>query len=1066
MTQLIKEYIEETKLIAHQITSFNDLILNGLQQVIFRDSNIKLPNDYTIHFGEVYVDYPKRQLTSKNIKKIYPNDARNKQFTYDSNILVNIDIMDQNNIIQQSYNRVSIGKIPIMIGSCRCNLNNFNKIENYECPNDPGGYFIINGKERVLVSQLRPLYNKVYVFLVESNIYCAEIRTMNLSGKSLLIRAKNDNNNNIYLSLPYIKDHLKPGLIFKALGLKFHQLREILHFHDKFVCEIEEQFLQYETEDDAINEVAKSLVDKDRTVVISILQKEMFCHIGHNTPMKSGLHLGYILKKLVETIIGVRVCDDKDTLSNKRLDTANALLIFIFSSLYKQMIKNIINVPSLKKDPKNTPKTPDYLAIIKNNSNITYKLNMCFTSTTWDVQKGATFAKEGVSQIFCRQNYSASISHLRRIMLPVGKKGKILKMRQLSPSHYAFICPYETPEGHQVGTVMNLALTVNVTIEIPFSDVYEVIQLMDTFTNKGDNLVLLNGVIIGKIEDSFEFYKEFNIFRNNNLFDKNISIVRLKCEKEIHIYSDQGRMIRPLFNLKDNKLLYTEGDSWRTACQKNSIVFRDPSEIELSVIAPDIGCLKLNKCDYMEISSSAMMGTMAVVIPFSNNSQSPRLAYQSCMGKQAQGIPSLAFRYRWDTTLNVLNIPQKPLARSQFVNILKFDEMSHGCVPIVAILSYTGFNQEDGFILNKASIDRGLFSSTTYKTITEEAKKRGNSDFESICFPKAEYRKREYNYEHLNSEGVIKNNSILVKRGDVLIGKTITKMIKSDDKRETKTLDISIVVKQNEEGYIDDIYDTVSPEGSRIVKVRIRVPRIPEIGDKFASSCAQKGTCGMIISQEDMPFDKDGVSPDLIMNPHAIPSRMTINMLIEMAYNLIGVKRGDNLKEVFNATAFTKDNIAEELQSYLMEEREDSFSSIMYCGFTGTKMTSRVFMAPSFFQRLKHMVADKFHARRCGPLDTITHQPVAGRAKDGGLKCGEMEKDSMVVHGCSEFLNETLFIKSDKYHIPVCLGCGMIPNNLVSCPFCSSKIETKNMPYAAKLLFQQFMGMGIKIKIA
>lgn len=1070
--ELMREYFDKTKLIAHQIKSFNDFVNNGLQRVILRDPEVKTPNGATIKFGEVSVGHPYGQVANRVTKKVYPNDARKNQFTYDAHVLVNVIVINPEGE-QTIHNRVSIGKIPIMLGSCRCNLNAHNRIENYECPNDFGGYFIINGKEKVLVSQLRPLYNKVYVYpSSDKYIYGAEIRTMGAGGNTLLIRAKIDMKGDIFFSLPYIKDHLAPGLIFRALGLTPEDLDECLGFLPSDVLDtIKTKHSEFKSQDEAITEVAKSLPDKDENVVKSILQREMFCHLGHLTPKKSAIHLGFMMKKLIETMRGVRVCDNKDNLANKRLDTPNALLLFIFQSLYKQMLKNIAGSTILRKGERNVPKVHDYISIIKSSSNITYKMSTCFTSTTWEAQKGSTFSREGVSQMMCRQNFGAFLSHKRRMMLPVGKKGKIINMRQLAPSHFGFICPYETPEGQQVGTVMNLALSAEITIETPHIDVLEIIQRMKTFVpqiNK-KTLILLNEIVVGSTKNSLGFYNEFYTLRESDMIEKTVSISRLKQEDEIHIYSDQGRFIRPLFRIETgNKQKYQKGMKWDEAVNANAIVFRDPAEIEQSVIAPDERALKLNKCDYMEISPAAvMMGVMASSIPFSNNSQSPRLAYQSCMGKQAQGIPSLAFKHRWDTTLHVLETPQKPLTQSKIVNIIKFDEMSHGCVPIVAIMSFTGFNQEDGFILNKASIERGLFRSTTYKTIIEEAKKRGNSDFESICIPKAEYRKREYNYEYLGPDGVIQKpkngGSLFIKKGDVLIGKTLSKMTKVDDKRDIKTIDISAIAKQNEEGYLDEVYDTVTPDGVRVVKVRICIPRIPEIGDKFASSCAQKGTCGMIISQEDMPFDSDGICPDLIMNPHAIPSRMTINMLIEMGYNLVGVKLG----KTFDATAFVNKNISKELTELLNVINEESYAKTMYCGLTGEKLTAKIFMAPSFFQRLKHMVSDKFHARRCGPLDTVTHQPVAGRAKDGGLKCGEMERDSLIVHGCSEFLHETMFTKSDKYHVPICKTCGQIPANLTTCSKCKDdNIEIKNLPYAAKLLFQQFMGMGIKIKFS
>jgi DNA-directed RNA polymerase II subunit RPB2 len=487
-------------------------------------------------------------------------------------------------------------------------------------------------------------------------------------------------------------------------------------------------------------------------------------------------------------------------------------------------------------------------------------------------------------------------------------------------------------------------------------------------------------------------------------------------------------------------------------------------ELEQAVVAMSVEDLKKNRCDYLEICPAAtMMGIMASVIPLANHSQSPRNAYQASMGKQAIGFPSEAFQQRYDTTLHVLDTPQKPITRSEMVNCLHFDEMSHGANPVVAIMTFQGFNQEDSVILNKSSIDRGLFTTTTYKTIVEEEKKRGNSDFESICLPKFQYRNRNYDYTHLNDAGLVWKKNTWLARGTVIIGKTTNKMIKKEDgSRGLETSDTSITIKHGEEGYLDSVLDTANSDGIRIIKVRIRIPRIPEIGDKFASSTAQKGTCGMIYAQEDLPYDKNGIVPDLIINPHAIPSRMTINMLIEMCFNLVGCKLGHTM----DATTFQHNNIEQELETWMKKAGLDTYMSELYSGFTGEKYPHKIFMAPCFYQRLKHMVVDKIHSRVAGPLDTLTHQPVAGRSRDGGLRFGEMEKDCMLSHGSTRTLKSCLFDKSDAYTIPVCSHCGNVPRQRNYCSTCEAQdIVFRNMPYATKLLFQELQGMGISIKI-
>jgi DNA-directed RNA polymerase II subunit RPB2 len=988
---------------------------------------------------------------------MYPNEARKKKLSYEGVMYANLTITTKETNVTVHHPKVSIGELPVMIGSCVCNVTDHNKIEKEECPNDPGGYFIIKGNERVLVSQLRPAYNKVYVHSHPGDKYpyVADMRTFNLTGNSILVQAKIDTKDRLFFSLPYIKDNLPAGLVFKAMGVSEDEMLTYVRSATAKITEtLLDQYDEEDTIDAAVETITESLLDKDHAYVNSILFNELFYHIGFFTKKDASIHLGYILKKLIETRSGVRHEDDKDNLANKRLDTSNALITSLFQGLYKQFLKTVTNQITIKKNP-------DPLAIIRSVTNISHGMNMCFMTGNWSIQKTSSYMRVGVSQILSRQNYGATISHLRRLMLPIGIEGKNVKIRQLHFSHFSYIDPYETPEGATVGIVANLALTAEVSVDIPTVEIMEVVNELDHFITdqSGHVLVIVNGAIVGTTSNPNGLMSQFDEYRQSDLIDNQVSIVHYDREKEIHIHSDQGRLLRPLIRLFNNTKPHI--NDFESGIRENKIVFRDPIEIETATVAMNEDDLKLNKCDYLEISpAGTMMGVMSGVIPFSNHSQSPRIAYQSSMGKQAIGMPTLAFQYRYDTSLNVLDTPQKPITQSSIMNVLHYNEMSHGALPVIAIMTHGGFNQEDSIILNKASLERGLFAASTYKTITEEEKKRGNSDFETICAPKYEYRKRDYVYTHIDENGIVKKGTKVVK-GDVIIGKTTTHVVKKDNSRVFDTKDTSIVIKQDEEGIIDSILDTTTNEGVRIVRIRIKINRPVEIGDKFASCTAQKGTCGMIYSQEDMPFDsKTGMTPDLIMNPHAIPSRMTINMLMEICFNLVGCQIG-----IQDATAFEHHDIEKDLAVKLKQIGWDSYTTTMCSGTTGMTFPSKIFMGPAFYQRLKHLVADKMHARMCGPLDTLTHQPLAGRAKDGGLRFGEMERDAILSQGSSRFLKECLFDKSDKYAVFVCPKCGKIPHLKNYCHACDEEeIEMKNMPYATKLLFQELMGMGIKLR--
>lgn len=1070
--ELIGEYIESTKLVSHQIDTYNDFITRGIQTIINREHPVVTKN-HIITFGHVFVDKPKFVYQDRSIRPLYPNDARIKNITYDGICYINATILSVDSNTTKEHYRLPIGRIPVMLHSNVCNLTKYDGVEHEECSNDPGGYFIIRGKERVLVGQMRPVYNKVYVYATKVDdkfCYLAEIRSINRLGASILIQAKIDSRHRIWLSLPYIKTMLPAGIVFKALGIEYNDMISYCRIDNKNISDtLKSQYYSQSTSDEAIEFIAKGLIaEQDEKYVRNIMFNELFYHVGKINIEVIGRHLGFVLKQLAMVSLGIRAIDDKELLSNKRVDSSGNLIGTLFQSLFKQFVKTVCNQLDAKKNP-------DPINTITNINVITHGLSSCFMTGNWSTQKSAnTYTRIGVSQVLSVQSYGARISYLRRIMLPNGTKGKNPKARQLHSSQFHFICPYETPEGETVGLVTNLALTADITINIPMHEIEELIRTsFVTFSKSYDykNLILLNGKIIGSTKSAYEFKNEFNEYRKSDTLDSYISIVHLRHADEIHIFCDDGRFMRPLFLVsgKDNYVQYLEDKrnnsikSWKQYVDSGDIVFRDAIELEHSVIAMDELDLKRNLCDYLEICpAGTMMGLMASVIPFANHSQAPRNAYQASMGKQAMGIPCESFQYRYDTTLHVIDYPQKPITKNKMLNIVKFNEMSHGAMPIVAICTDCGFNQEDSVILNKASIDRGLFTAHTYKTIVKEEQKRGNSDFETICLPKYQYRRRDYNYTHLDDDGIVKRTyGLYLKQGDIIIGKTNNRIEKSEEGvRELKTTDASVPINHGEEGYLDSVVDTINNEGIRIIKVRIRIPRIPEIGDKFASSTAQKGTCGMIFSQEDMPFDKNGIVPDLIINPHAIPSRMTINMLNEMALNLVSCVTG---KEQ-DATTFDHPNIEKELDDHLKDLGWDTYSSTMYSGFTGKRFPSKIFMAPAFYQRLKHMVSDKIHARAAGPIENLTHQPVAGRSREGGLKFGEMDRDAHIGHGSSRLLKEHLYDLSDKYQIPICGDCGNIPHNRKHCHICDSdNVQMKIMPYATKLFNQYLMGMGIKL---
>lgn len=648
---------------------------------------------------------------------------------------------------------------------------------------------------------------------------------------------------------------------------------------------------------------------------------------------------------------------------------------------------------------------------------------------------------------------------------------------------------HNTPEGQSIGIVLNLSLLTRISERTSTVLIREIVENCDNLILIQDFIgpnreikVFLNGILIGFTKEPFDLVDELKNLRKIKLLPQDISISYDDLDEEIKIYSDDGRLIRPVFTLDETKnntqlkITQEDGTNWDDLVDKGLIIYLDNNEVNNAVIAFYPNELTKYHNDYCEIAPAMMLGVMASIIPFSSNSQSPRNCYQSSMGKQAMSIYALSHLVRTDTVAHVFTYPQKPLVSTRPADMMGFSDMPSGLNAIVAIACYTGKNQEDSVILNKSAIDRGLFWATTYKTHSEEEKKQGTHNFEKIGTPPLNKHRKDINYSLLDENGIVRKTlpqwtdsqgniqgggDVYVEAGDAIIGKIL---VNSDKNGKDELTDMSLVVKKGEEGYIDRIFTSITPNGYKLIKVVIRTLRVPEVGDKFASRAGQKGTTGEVYPQEDMPYTESGIIPDIIMNPHAIPSRMTINQLMETVLGKSCCMEG----EFGDATPFTSssDNIAEELCNRLERNGfERTGKEMLYNGFTGKQM-GMVFIGPVFYQRLKHLVSDKIHSRSTGPTATLTRQPLEGRSRAGGLRFGEMERDAAIAHGGIRFLKERLFEQSDKYTVGICDICGNFATEHNLCRSCNTdKISHVNMPYVSKLVIQELNAMSIKTKI-
>ena len=1085
---IIKSYFDTYGCSEIQKKSYETLIHSTLNRIVNEEPVIEIPqkNDqkYIVRFSDLTVDRPHILEENRNINYLIPTEARLRDLTYDAPISVNISeqLIDKNGKVIDglTHNKITIGRIPIMLQTSKCNL--FNKtpqelIKAGEDKYDNGGYFIIRGKERVLVSQERISYDVIHVFQQKKNSkydYISEIRSMSEeTGHSVLVQAKIYETGRLVYSLPYITQDIPVGIVFKSLGVDLSELQKLIP--EKYYKSIyqESYFISSEEEGlDYIGKFAMHVIPKEKRVAYAtqMLENELFPHLGIITSKRDrAMFLMLMLDKLIKTVEGEREPDDRDHVSNKRCETAGILIGDIFRSLYKRFVRSL--APHLQK------RREIIIAISRNNTQITQGFRHCFATGNWGMQKQSYF-RTGVSQVLSRLTYSATISHLRRLVIPIGKEGKNTDIRQVHNSQYGFVCPTETPEGHTSGIVKNFALLTRVSDRIPTSQVLEIIEeLKDTihlskitFEHFEYTKILVNGVWISSTQNIQSVMSQIKQKRRNKVLHLEISVSYNSQENEISIYSDEGRLLRPLFNIDNGKIVLTDEEyskhtgnnthNWDDLVEQNFIEYLDSYEIENKVVAMFEKDIE-REHSYCEIHPCTMLGVCGSMIPFPDHTQSPRNTYQASMVKQALGIYSISNNVRADTTVHMMQYPQKPRVYTQTSDFFHMNDLPYGINAIVAVMCYTGFNQEDSILINQSAIDRGLFRTTVYKTVVVEEKKVGNNCFDIISVPKKDIQKNHYNYQKLDERGIIQIGE-RVEEGDVLVGRVMSHIKKSGENVETDT---SVIARKGEDGVVDKVFISKSPSGYLLVKVKMRNLRIPEIGDKFASRHAQKGTCGMVFRQEDMPFSADGIVPDIIMNPHAIPSRMTINWLLEC----LGGKSGVIKDEVRYATPFTSHstNAVGNLRDKLRDcGFNQNGNEILYNGFTGEPLKVDIFMGPVYYQRLKHLVKDKIHARDHGNVQSLTRQPLEGRSRNGGLRFGEMERDCIISHGASAFLKERLFDMSDPYAMNLCTKCGEIASSDKTCRKCKhDRLQKTAVPYAFKLLMQELMAIGMKISI-
>jgi len=944
----------------------------------------------------------------------------------------------------------------------------------------------------------------------------------------IMYHPKNPQIHLLRATMPRIKTDIPLWILFRALGVVSD--KEIVDLilgpdndgsFDGMIDESIQEAADIQTQDQAFAWMSGHVNSwSSRTArqmkMEDIIHTELFPHIGLNASFyyAKACYLAHMTRKVLWVSSNRMQNDDRDAYPNKRVDLPGFLLANLFRSYFNtKMIKDIRS--SLAKEIHNGGwRASGNFEDILNVSNI----NKVIKSVIMEVGLKTSLAtgnfgsakiggpsKIGVSQVLNRLNYISGISHLRRISTPIEKTGKLIAPRKLHNTQFGFICPSETPEGHSVGVVKNMSSTAIVSIYSNPKTIREFIDAAGTLKRLEHTTieekhrctrVFLNGAWIGilPIDATMPMVDRLKAAKRMGRIHVQTGIIWKSSLRELWLTTEAGRMLRPLLVVEALKEIAkdTTGSMlkgihgirrweelllWESPNGQHIIEYIDPGETESAYIAmkaEDAIVEGAPNYTHAEIHPSTILGTLASNIPFPDHNQSPRNSYQCAMGKQAMGIFALNFRERFDALEHLLCYPQVPFVSPFMSKFYGAQTMSSGQNIIVAIMTYTGYNQEDSVMINRGALDRGLFRSIFYRTYKDEERKNQSSgEEERFQRPDTTTTKqmKNANYDKLDETGFVPEQTF-VNTDDILIGKVVPLRVPTGmviPAGAKKFRDVSRTMRNNEVGWVDRIFRNRNGEGYSFAKVRMRQDRIPEIGDKFSSRHGQKGTVGMILNTEDMPQTASGIIPDIIINPHCIPSRMTIAQLMETLLGKMGCELGC-LGDGSPFNDVTLEGITKIMRDQLGMEPHGN--EILYNGYTGRQMETSIFMGPCYYQRLRHCSADKMHSRSSGPLVMLTRQPAEGRAREGGLRFGEMERDCVAAHGISEFTKERLMECSDLFRCWSCQDCGLIAivnprEGIWQCKGCgnTTNFSAIEIPYAYKLLLQELETMSISSRI-
>ncbi|KAI0920481.1 DNA-directed RNA polymerase III subunit [Taiwanofungus camphoratus] len=1117
---LLPAFLKVKGLVKQHIDSFNYFVDVDIKNVLKANNKVTSDVDprFWLKYTDIVVGFPDRTDADAIDKSVTPHECRLRDTTYGAPILVTIQYTRGKSVVRRA--NVNIGRLPIMLRSNKCVLTGRSEAQlarMTECPLDPGGYFIVKGTEKVILVQEQLSKNRIIVEvdptkgIVQAS--CTSSTHGGLKSKTYVATKKGK----IYLRHNSIHEDVPIAIALKALGIQSD--KEILlltagnheAYKSAFSPNLEEAAkLGVLTRHQALEYIGTRVKVNRRVVgprrpaweeALEALATIVLAHVPvHGLDFRSkAIFVATMTRRVLMAMDDEKMVDDRDYVGNKRLELAGQLLALLFEDLFKTFNANLKSaIDKVLKKPSRTSEFDAFNTMQFQGDHITAGFVRAISTGNWSLKR-FKMDRAGVTHVLSRLSFISALGMMTRISSQFEKTRKVSGPRALQPSQWGMLCPSDTPEGEACGLVKNLALMTHITtdveeepiIRIAFMLGVEDISLVTGTEIYGPNtfVVNVNGTIIGLTRYPTRFVSNFRKLRRAGRFSEFVSVYINHHHRTVLVASDGGRICRPMIIVENGKSRVTSDHilqlkkgllTFDDFLRKGLVEYLDVNEENDSYIAlyeSDI----VPATTHLEIEPFTLLGAVAGLIPYPHHNQSPRNTYQCAMGKQAIGAIGYNQLNRIDTLLYLSVYPQQPMVKTKTIELIGYDRLPAGQNATVAVMSYSGYDIEDALILNKASLDRGYGRCQVLRKNATLIRKYPNGTFDRLAdAPVDENGQIQKKYDIIQLDGLAGVGE-RVDPGDVYINKqTPTNANDNSFTGQAATVpykNAPMTYKSPVAGNIDKVMITDTENDQTLIKVLIRQTRRPELGDKFSSRHGQKGVCGLIVNQEDMPFNDQGIVPDTIMNPHGFPSRMTVGKMIELLAGKAGVLAG----KLQYGTAFGGSKVED--MSRILIENGFSYAGkdMLTSGITGEPLEAYVYFGPIYYQKLsmrvshvskswyteflnfiEHMVMDKMHARARGPRATLTRQPTEGRSREGGLRLGEMERDCLIGYGATQLLLERLMISSDKFEVNACQECGLMGYN-GWCTYCKSskKMAQLTIPYAAKLLFQELMAMNV-----